>query len=318
MATIKDVADKANVSITTVSRVLNNDKTMMLSQTKRKAIFEAAQELNYVPRSKRNVEGEKIVIGLADWQIIEESQVNTKLSSLQYLASEISNRYSVEFVRFQYQEEVEFHGVLALGTFNEDEIAYLNQVSFNIVFVNSEVGNYNYNRINVDIKDGFKRVIERLQEEGKTKIGYIGGLSMPRENIVIGRKRIQVLKETLQEFSLYNSAYFKIGEFSEAGGYKSCKAILKEKEHADYYVVGNDACAIGVLKALKEEKKQQFKIILYNDIETVNLNLDKLIVMKIYHDAMWKEAITILLNLIFNNNEINKLIHLPILIKWCD
>ena len=48
-ATIKDVARKANVSISTVSRVLNNQ--MHVSSSTYKRIQDAVAELNYVPNS---------------------------------------------------------------------------------------------------------------------------------------------------------------------------------------------------------------------------------------------------------------------------
>lgn len=49
MATIKDVAEKAGVSITTVSRALNN-KSYVETETRRK-IFKAVKELNYIPNA---------------------------------------------------------------------------------------------------------------------------------------------------------------------------------------------------------------------------------------------------------------------------
>lgn len=50
MATIRDVAKKANVSVATVSRVLNNDTTLSTSLETKQKIFAAAKELNYVKK----------------------------------------------------------------------------------------------------------------------------------------------------------------------------------------------------------------------------------------------------------------------------
>src|SRR5699024_12484798 len=47
MATIKDIAEKVNLSIVTVSRVLNEDPTLSVGEETRKRIFQAARELNY-------------------------------------------------------------------------------------------------------------------------------------------------------------------------------------------------------------------------------------------------------------------------------
>ena len=49
VATIKDVAKKANVSISTVSRVLSNQ--MHVSSSSYKRIQDAVAELNYIPNS---------------------------------------------------------------------------------------------------------------------------------------------------------------------------------------------------------------------------------------------------------------------------
>ena len=52
--TIKDVAKAANVSVATVSRVLNYDETMSVSIETRNRIFQVAEELNYVKYKSKN------------------------------------------------------------------------------------------------------------------------------------------------------------------------------------------------------------------------------------------------------------------------
>ena len=50
MATLKEVAEFANVSIATVSRILNDDNSLtVLPETKEKVI-KAAEQLNYIPK----------------------------------------------------------------------------------------------------------------------------------------------------------------------------------------------------------------------------------------------------------------------------
>ena len=53
MATIKEIADKAGVSSAAVSRVLNFDDALSVSEETKRKIFEAAEELEYVPVRKR-------------------------------------------------------------------------------------------------------------------------------------------------------------------------------------------------------------------------------------------------------------------------
>ncbi|EGP66255.1 bacterial regulatory protein, LacI family [Streptococcus sp. oral taxon 056 str. F0418] len=47
MATIKDIAQAAGVSSATVSRVLNHDQSMSVSDETRKKIFAVAEQLQY-------------------------------------------------------------------------------------------------------------------------------------------------------------------------------------------------------------------------------------------------------------------------------
>lgn len=49
MATIKEIASLAEVSIATVSRVLNFDETLNVSNATREKILKIADELEYVP-----------------------------------------------------------------------------------------------------------------------------------------------------------------------------------------------------------------------------------------------------------------------------
>lgn len=53
MVTIKDIAALANVSTATVSRILNNDVTLSVSDETRKRVLEVVNELDYKPLRKK-------------------------------------------------------------------------------------------------------------------------------------------------------------------------------------------------------------------------------------------------------------------------
>lgn len=53
MATIKDIALKAGVSIATVSRVLNHDESLNAQEETKQRIFEIAEELEYEVRTQK-------------------------------------------------------------------------------------------------------------------------------------------------------------------------------------------------------------------------------------------------------------------------
>ncbi len=63
MATIKDIAAKAGVSIATVSRVLSHDETLNAQEETKKRIFEIAEEMEYTPRAQKK-RRKKLKIGV--------------------------------------------------------------------------------------------------------------------------------------------------------------------------------------------------------------------------------------------------------------
>lgn len=53
MATIKEIAELAGVSVTTVSRVLNFDDTLNVQDETKRRVFEAADRLEYQIKDKK-------------------------------------------------------------------------------------------------------------------------------------------------------------------------------------------------------------------------------------------------------------------------
>ena len=53
MATIKDIAQKASVSAATVSRILNQDDTLSVTDETKQRVLKVAQELNYTSKKYR-------------------------------------------------------------------------------------------------------------------------------------------------------------------------------------------------------------------------------------------------------------------------
>ena len=50
MATIKDIAEKAKVSSATVSRILNQDESLSVTEQTRERVLKIAKELHYIKK----------------------------------------------------------------------------------------------------------------------------------------------------------------------------------------------------------------------------------------------------------------------------
>ena len=159
MATIRDVAQAAQVSVTTVSRVLNKDDSISVSAEVRAKIFQAAHSLGYVsPRQRRAAEHKThLVIGVADWRIIRPDRHNIRLSTLSCLVQMMTDKYEVTFVRLIFNEPQKVDGIIAFGDFDEAEMNFLRSLSFAIVFINSNQHNYEFDQVKIDFDQGSKK-----------------------------------------------------------------------------------------------------------------------------------------------------------------
>ena len=130
MATIKDIANIAGVSPATVSRVLNHDQSMSVSDETRQKIFDIAEELHYkkIKRgSNRNSHNHRIAI--VEWYTEEE-----ELDDLYYYAIRIgvekkAQELGYDVMRFFNNEELEqlvqVDGIVAIGKFSPQKIKEL-------------------------------------------------------------------------------------------------------------------------------------------------------------------------------------------------
>ena len=78
MATLKEIAKKINVSITTVSRVLNNDTTLSVSDDIRKRIVKTASSMGYkTPRNRvRLKSNNRLKVAIINWYNFEDEVDN--------------------------------------------------------------------------------------------------------------------------------------------------------------------------------------------------------------------------------------------------
>ena len=70
MATLKDIAEKAQVSYSTVSRILNNDVKLVVTPETREKVLKIAKELNYktIGQRYKNETKKKYRVGIAQIQ----------------------------------------------------------------------------------------------------------------------------------------------------------------------------------------------------------------------------------------------------------
>lgn len=297
MATIKEIAQLAQVSMATVSRVLNQDDTISVSNAVKDKIFDIAHELGYIPPKKRHLKtAGGITIGIADWHIIRQDVNNVKLMEYMSIASRFC-KDPVEFKRLTYGNEIEVDGIIALGKFSEEEVIKLKKQSYSILFINSERQDYQYDRIIMDYMEGLTQMVNYILDTKQyASLGYIGGY-YECDNLVIGKTRHQSLIKILQSKDKYNEEQFLIGDLSKESGYRLAKEAIANQNLARAVLLGNDQIAEGVLEAFEEEGlrvPEDVDVVLYKDIETVKSKDLKYTAVEMIPNFVWETAIKLL------------------------
>lgn len=308
MATIKEVASLCQVSVTTVSRVLSQDKTMLVTEQTRRQIYETAHRIGYIPPKQRKVNvQQELIIAVVDWHIVEPNKESYNLMALSGLARRLYPEQSVRFIHLPKKEIQQVDGILAFGEFSDQEIDELNAISYHIVFINSDSKEFVYDRIMIELEPALQEAMQYLRETKHcTKISYLGGYYLD-QGIEIGVRRQAIIRHYFQKFHCYDPEYFQLGHFSKESGREMFLRDYNRDDLPQAYLLGSDEIAAGVIEAMEENLSSCDKplLIVYRDMRTVNLTRS-LGIIDIYTDFMWENAIEMLLERVLKNRSIAK------------
>lgn len=320
---MKDIAKLAEVSPATVSRVLNYDENLSVTDETRKRIFEIAEDLDYkAPKQRNKTLDKRVKIGVIHWYSqIEELEDPYYLSIRRGVENECSDKKIEIATIFKNESEeniqqlTELDGVITIGKFSSQDIEALADYSSNVVFVDSSPDDKKYDSVIIDLKKATLEVLDYLLSVGHKHIGFIGG----REYVGADKEPIEDDREVtyckfMKSKKLYNPRSIYIGKFTAEDGYRLMKRAIEDGELATAFFVASDSMAIGALKALYEadiKVPNDVSIISFNDIPTSKYLVPPLSTVKVHTEFMGVTAVELLLERINDNREIAKKVIIP-------
>ena len=305
MATIKDIAHAAGVSSATVSRVLNQDQAMSVSDETRTKIFTIAEQLGY-KKSKRTNKHSKSShrVAIIEWYTEQEELDDLYYYSIRLGAEKRAQELSYEIIRIFNNDSMaqleNIDGVIAIGKFSPDKIKELETYSDNLVFVDSDTLNYGHSCVTTDFENSVINVIDYFINSGLKKIGMIAGQETSSDkSTLLSDPRLNTFQSYLKQLKLYDPNLIKIGSFSSEAGYKIMKKFIIElgDNLPQAFFVANDALASGALRALQEAKipvPESVSLISFNDTSLAKYMYPKLSTVTVFTEEMGKQAIQIL------------------------
>ncbi len=256
--TIKDIANIANVSHTTVSRALN-DSPLINPETRDK-IKTIAHELNYTPNySARSLVLEKSYnIGLFFSTITKGTSSHFFHDVVKGVNHIIKDKYSLivkgidDYQNYNLINKNNFDGIIVMTQSTKDNAFIYRVLEKNIptVVLNREVEEPNLINILSDDKRGAYKAVRHLIENGHRKIAIIEG----QEGFKSTLERKEGYMEALMDNGIsISKAYIVKGNYDLESGYRAMQQLLQLEDLPTAVFCSNDDMAVGAMKALGEK-----------------------------------------------------------------
>ncbi len=254
---IKDVARKANVSISTVSRVINDSKPV--SDEIKKRVFDIIAETGYVPNpvARSLVMKKSRLIG-----IIVPDIANYYTGELLNAFEEIAKTYDYEVILCNtygdFDQEIRYlklleskqvEGMIFLSfKWDEAHQAFFEKCDLPVVLVNRAAVN---ERVFTVAIDHYKAVYEMTSEMVKRGHKDFMLIRNGESEDVFGTDQMEGFKRALQDAGLpYDDKMVWNGLFQPAEAYKAVEEVLKAEKRPSAIITTTDDMAIGAINCL--------------------------------------------------------------------
>ena len=305
MATIKDIAQTAGVSPATVSRVLNYDKSMSVSDETRKKIFDIAEQLNYKKSNRqKKTASQTHRIAIVEWYTELEELDDLYYYSIRLGIEKKAQELGYDIVRIFNNDSLsqleQIDGIIAIGKFSSKQVKELEQYSPALVFVDSDTLDQDHSCVTTDFEHAVTHVLDHFLQQGFREIGMIAGREETADGTTsLDDPRLAYFCRYLSDKGLYQQAYVKIGKFSSESGYQLMKDMIdKQKEQMPQaFFIASDALAVGTLRALQEagiSVPQDVQIISFNDTSIAKYVYPPLSTVTVFTEEMGKQALQML------------------------
>lgn len=253
--TIKQIAEMAKVSVSTVSRALNND--LSISKATRRRIAALAEKIGFVPNvvARGLVTHRTNLVGI----VLGASNNPFYLNMLPMLSRQLADR-GIQTMLFHLDRGARFEDVVsalaqnqvqgclvAAATLTPDAAAMCSRFRLPIVLIN-RLADVHVANVNCNNREAGEQVAAALIGEGRRKLAYVGG----REGLISCQDadREQGFRERGASAGLKRITRFA-AEYSYAGGVGVAEQILASDQSIDGVFAANDIMAFGVLDGLR-------------------------------------------------------------------
>jgi LacI family transcriptional regulator len=310
---IKDIAHITNLSITTVSRVLNGKtKQYRISEKSRKKILEAAEELNYIPNQIAvNLQsGKTRTIALIIPSLINPffsriaGQINLELQRMGYFTLISDSDENVEIEKEDLKQLISrnVEGIIIAPCGNNlDQLKLIQDQNIPVVCLDRYIEGLDIPFVSTDNYTGAYLATKHFIKNGHSAIACIQGIESSMPN----KLRIKGFKAALKEAGI-KTASISGYDFSVQNGYTETLLLMHSMVKPTAIFAMSNTIALGCMKALKENGyriPEDISLIAYDDHPYLDYLSTPLTCVAQPVDDICKIAVRLLFSRI-NNEEI--------------
>lgn len=251
MATIKDICAACGVSAGAVSRILNNDPYLCVSDETRKKVLDTAAALGY--RKKHN-----FTIGIVQWFSMEQEIEDSYYLYIRHGIEDFCHNNNISVIRvfksdYFYTESLkEADALICVGKFAPAEVKQLSAINRRILFIDMDIDDDSISTINLDYKKAMFAALDYLVENNHKKIGFLGGKEYLEGHVLYKDYRRDYFEEYCITHNIEYKDYIKIDRFSGKSGYDMMLALIRSKNVPTAIFAASDPIAIGAMRALSD------------------------------------------------------------------
>lgn len=313
--TIKDIAQKAGVSVTTVSRVLN--KRPDVNQATREKVERVMEECHFVgnanARGLKQTDSENVAIILRGR---ENPFLNSLAEAVLLYTHDHEASFLVEYVdetADEFQTAVRLHhekrvtGCIFLGGRIDERAHVLEGIDMPMVFATISAEKANLPRagsVFIDNRMMGRLAMQTLIDAGHTKIAIFGGARQSDDGF---GQRYQGAMEALEKAGIpFDGERYVDTRFSLRGAYDTARGFFAMKPDTTAVFAMSDTVAMGVIRALSDIGRrvpQDVSVVGYDGIEMGKYFLPRLTTVEQPINDIARESVAMLMGMLEKGEE---------------
>lgn len=311
--TLRDVAEVAEVHISTASRALNERTRSVVNQETVARVLDAADQLGYRPhplaRGLRTSRTLSVGVVIPDLEnplfgpVIAGIEGGLMADGYSVLITAATSGHEAEAVRSLHDRHVDGL-ILASATRVDRVVEQLAEAGTPTVLVNRRCETVELPAIVGDDRLGIRLAVDHLIELGHTTIGHLAG----PDQMSTGFDRRQAFEEAMREYDL-RILVEEGGQFQVEPGAAAARRLLEREPGITAIVAANDLLGLGAYRAIRERGQrvgEDIAVTGYNDVAMLDLMEPPMTAVRLGFRYMGAQAAETLLQILSDDPSVEQ------------